>query len=176
MYFSFVFWRYFGLNTVHTHKTHIYFCIYILCIHKNSINKTWKPSWKVAPTTSAQRTRHTVSNSCLLSSQRNVHVTANFSLWCWPSGLIWIQSSWITMPNIYRSLYFCWNSHSSRRKRNPGCWLSPDGATLCFKVHWCRQKEMFRTKQRLSLPKIMQIVSSVFKMWAVKRSGLRGQT
>jgi len=60
------------------------------------------------------------------------------------------------------SYILCWNSRSSRWKRNPGCWLSPGSATLCYKLDEIRVR-MFRTKGRCSVRKMVQTVSVVYQ-------------
>ena len=48
----------------------------------------------------------------------------------------------------------CWNSRSSRRKRNPGCWLSHAGcATLCYKFDEYRANRCVQNKTLLKWAK-----------------------
>ena len=45
----------------------------------------------------------------------------------------------------------CWSSRSSRRKWNPGCRLSPGGATLCYKFHEVRVNKCVQCSNKTAL-------------------------
>ena len=47
----------------------------------------------------------------------------------------------------------CWNSHSSRRKINPSCWLSLGGATMCCKFDEFRVNKCVQSKKSLKCTK-----------------------
>jgi len=62
--------------------------------------------------------------------------------------ILFVNLARLVLVNI-----LCWNSRSDRLKRNPGCWLSPGGATLCYKFDEVRVDTWVRNKTTLKFAK-----------------------
>jgi len=65
--------------------------------------------------------------------------------------------------------YLCWNSSSSRQKWHSGCWLLPDGATLCDKFD---EYIVNRTKRHKSAPVCQKSCKQVQSNTVAACSGL----
>jgi len=50
------------------------------------------------------------------------------------------------LPRLVLLNTWCWNSRSTRRQWYQGCWLSPGGATLCYKFDKFRANGWFQNK------------------------------
>jgi len=81
----------------------------------------------------------------------------------------------ILFRNLARLLLLnilCWNSSSSRWKRNPGRWLSPGGAICVIKLMniELESTDVFTTKRCWRVLKSCNLIASrVLKIWLVKR-------
>jgi len=99
-------------------------------------------------------------------------LVASAKLRRWTEGATYIRQSghhvghWPTFLVVQQicSILLCWNSRGSRRKRNPGFWLSSGVATLCYrpKLDEVRVNNVARTKRHLSVSKIMKLLVQAY--------------